>query len=181
MAATTTMRATTAAVVVIVVVVIVVVVVIIIVGIGFSIEKQGAVVVVIIIVAVVQVTVIVVVIVAVAVAVGVGSCSNLLSVNGSVLYFLIVERIFSESSNDLGVQVRRWKIGGRIFLQGGEGPFECAHNEVVPVKDCMRLLLEKKRKEKKINQRSVWRKWQREREREKRLLLLLRLLLLYLV
>jgi hypothetical protein len=87
-------------------------VVVVIVVSGLSFKKQAVVVVVVVVV--VPVTIVFVVVVVV-----VGSDrSDLLSIDGSVLHFLIVEGIFSEGSNDVGVQVLRRKIGGRIFLEG---------------------------------------------------------------
>jgi hypothetical protein len=87
-------------------------VVVVIVVSGLSFKKQAVVVVVV----VVPVTIVFVVVVVVVV---VGSDrSDLLSIDGSVLHFLIVEGIFSEGSNDVGVQVLGRKIGGRIFLEG---------------------------------------------------------------
>jgi hypothetical protein len=87
-------------------------VVVVIVVSGLSFKKQAVVVVVVVVVPVTIVFVVVVVVV-------VGSDrSDLLSIDGSVLHFLIVEGIFSEGSNDVGVQVLGRKIGGRIFLEG---------------------------------------------------------------
>jgi hypothetical protein len=64
-----------------------------------------------------------------------GSGSHLLlSVNGAIQHLLIVERIFSEGPNDVGVEVLRRKVGRRIFLQSRDGSFECAHDEMVLVK-----------------------------------------------
>jgi hypothetical protein len=89
-------------------------VVVVIVVSGLSFKKQAVVVVVVVVV--VPVTIVFVVVVVVVV---VGSDrSDLLSIDGSVLHFLIVEGIFSEGSNDVGVQVLGRKIGGRIFLEG---------------------------------------------------------------
>jgi hypothetical protein len=87
-------------------------VVVVIVVSGLSFKKQAVVVVVVVVVPVTIVFVVVVVVV-------VGSDrSDLLSIDGSVLHFLIVEGIFSEGPNDVGVQVLGRKIGGRIFLEG---------------------------------------------------------------
>jgi hypothetical protein len=88
-------------------------VVVVIVVSGLSFKKQA--VVVIVVVVVVPVTIVFVVVVVVVVG---SDRSDLLSIDGSVLHFLIVEGIFSEGSNDVGVQVLRRKIGGRIFLEG---------------------------------------------------------------
>jgi hypothetical protein len=87
-------------------------VVVVIVVSGLSFKKQAVVVVV-----VVPVTIVFVVVVVVVVVIG-SDRSDLLSIDGSVLHFLIVEGIFSEGSNDVGVQVLGRKIGGRIFLEG---------------------------------------------------------------
>jgi hypothetical protein len=88
-------------------------VVVVIVVSGLSFKKQA--VVVIVVVVVVPVTIVFVVVVVVVVG---SDRSDLLSIDGSVLHFLIVEGIFSEGSNDVGVQVLGRKIGGRIFLEG---------------------------------------------------------------
>jgi hypothetical protein len=86
-------------------------VVVVIVVSGLSFKKQAVVVVVVVVV--VPVTIVFVVVVVVG-----SDRSDLLSIDGSVLHFLIVEGIFSEGSNDVGVQVLGRKIGGRIFLEG---------------------------------------------------------------
>jgi len=97
-----------------------VVVVVVVVAAGFI--KQMTVV-----VAVVLVVVVVVVVVG-------GGRLFLLSVDGAVQHLLVVERIFSQGPDDVGVEVLRRKVGRRIFLQGGEGSFKRPHDEVVPVK-----------------------------------------------
>jgi hypothetical protein len=96
---------------------------------------KGVVVVVVVVVAagfIKQMTVVVVVVVVV--GGGGGGRLFLLSVDGAVQHLLVVERIFSQGPDDVGVEVLRRKVGRRIFLQGGEGSFKRPHDEVVPVK-----------------------------------------------
>ena len=80
------------------------------------------------------VLVVVVLVVVVVVVVSGGGRLFLLSVDGAVQHLLVVERIFSQGPDDVGVEVLRRKVGRRIFLQGGEGSFKRPHDEVVPVK-----------------------------------------------
>ena len=99
---------------------------------------KGVVVVVVVVAAgfIKQMTVVLVVVVLVVVVVVVsgGGRLFLLSVDGAVQHLLVVERIFSQGPDDVGVEVLRRKVGRRIFLQGGEGSFKRPHDEVVPVK-----------------------------------------------
>jgi len=95
---------------------------------------KGVVVVVVVVAAgfIKQMTVVVVLVVVVVVVSG--GRLFLLSVDGAVQHLLVVERIFSQGPDDVGVEVLRRKVGRRIFLQGGEGSFKRPHDEVVPVK-----------------------------------------------
>ena len=98
---------------------------------------KGVVVVVVVVAAgfIKQMTVVLVVVVLVVViVVSGGGRLFLLSVDGAVQHLLVVERIFSQGPDDVGVEVLRRKVGRRIFLQGGEGSFKRPHDEVVPVK-----------------------------------------------